>query len=190
MLYPNNVKKKYTKNISYANRGMELEHLISEANKYYEIADIAIIYKKPTPVTITKVTYQNNKVLTNGMLQSKSSLDYVGIYKGKYLDFDAKSTTSKTSFPLSNISKHQLKHIQNILNHGGITFLILEINTEIYLLKGEDLLDFINNNKRKSIPYDYIKSNCCQIDLNYNPVLDYIKVIDKIYFRSNYEKKE
>lgn len=190
MLYPNKVKTEYQKNISYANRGIILENIINEANKYYDLNNLAIIYKKPTPVNITKVKYEKNKVLTTGLLQSKSSLDYVGIYKGKYLDFDAKSTTSKTSFPLSNISKHQLKHIQNILNHGGITFLILEINTEIYLLKGEDLLDFINNNKRKSIPYDYIKSNCCQIDLNYNPVLDYIKVIDKIYFRSNYEKKE
>lgn len=182
LLYPNNIKKEYKKNISYANRGMNLESLINDANKYYEIHDIAIIYKKPTPVNITKVHYQGNKVLTNGILKSKSTLDYVGLYKGKYLDFDAKSTVNKTSFPLSNLSNHQLKHIKNIINHGGVSFLIIEINNDIFVLRGEDLISFINNNSRKSIPYDYISTNGYLIKLKINPTLDYLKAINEIYF--------
>ena len=35
LLYPNNIKKKVRKNISFANRGMDLETLINEANNYY-----------------------------------------------------------------------------------------------------------------------------------------------------------
>ncbi|MDD2504718.1 MAG: Holliday junction resolvase RecU [Bacilli bacterium] len=182
MLYPNNLKKEYKKNISYANRGMDLEAIINDANKFYEINDLAIIYKKPTPVCITKVTYDKNKALTKGLLQSKSTLDYVGIYKGKYLDFDAKSTNSKTSFPLNNISNHQLKHIEKILQHGGITFLILEINKEVFLFPGENLIYFIKHNTRKSIPYEYIKENGHLINMTYNPVLDYLKIIEEIYF--------
>lgn len=182
MLYPNKVKTEYQKNISYANRGIILENIINEANKYYDLNNLAIIYKKPTPVNITKVKYEKNKVLTTGLLQSKSSLDYVGVYKGKYLDFDAKSTLKKTSFPLSNISAHQLEHIKKVLKHGGISFLIIEINQEIYLFKGEDLLDFIKNNQRKSIPYNYIKSQGHLIKMQFNPTLDYLKVIEEIYF--------
>ncbi|MDD4187183.1 MAG: Holliday junction resolvase RecU [Bacilli bacterium] len=189
MLYPGNLKKEFNKNINYANRGMNLEALVNEANKYYEINEIAIIYKKPTPVTITKVTYEKNKVLTKGQLQSKSSLDYVGVYKGKYLDFDAKSTRSKTAFPLSNISNHQIRHIKNILKHNGLTFLIIEINNEIYLFKGESLMEFIEANERKSIPYEYLKNKGEKIDLKYNPTLDYLKIVNKLYFKGErYEK--
>lgn len=34
MLYPNNIKKTYKKEISYKNRGMDLEYLIEKANEY------------------------------------------------------------------------------------------------------------------------------------------------------------
>lgn len=182
LLYPNNNKKIYKKNVNYANRGMPLESLINDANNYYNTNNIALIYKKPTPITIGNVNYdKNKKILTKGYFNTKSTLDYVGIYKGKYIDFDAKSTTSKTSFPLSNIQTHQLKHIENVLSHGGISFLIIEMNNNVYLLKGIDLLSFIHNNKRKSIPYDFIKEFGYEIKLKYNPVLDYIKIVDKIY---------
>lgn len=183
MLYPSNVKKDFKKNITYGNRGMNLEALINDANKYYEINNLALIYKKPTPVDITKVYYNANKVHTNGLLKSKSSLDYVGIYKGKYIDFDAKSTTSKTSYPLSNISNHQIKHIEKVLYHGGISFLIIEINNEIYLFKGDDLIKFINNNERRSIPYRFICETGYLINFTYNPVLDYLKIIEEVYFK-------
>lgn len=182
MLYPNSIKKEYVKNVSYANRGMDLEAFINEANKYYDVNDIALIYKKPTPVTITKVTYEQNNILTSGKLKCKSSLDYVGIYKGKYMDFDAKSTTNKTAFPLGNICDHQFLHIRKVLKYGGISFLIIEINNEVYLFKGEDLITFIENNNRKSIPYEYIKTYGWEIKLKYNPTLDYLKAIDKLYF--------
>ena len=35
MLYPGKAKKAYQKPVSYAKRGMDLESLINEANKYY-----------------------------------------------------------------------------------------------------------------------------------------------------------
>lgn len=182
LIYPNNLKKEYVKNVSYAKRGMDLEAFINEANKYYDVNNIALIYKKPTPVTITKVTYEQNNVLTKGKLKCKSSLDYVGVYKGKYLDFDAKSTTNKTSFPLGNICDHQINHIKKVLKNSGISFLIIEINHEIYLFKGEDLINFIENNNRKSIPYEYIKSYGSEVKLKYNPTLNYLKALDKLYF--------
>lgn len=190
LLYPNNIKKNDCSNINYANRGMKLEGLIDEANLYYQENDIAVIYKKPTPIAISKVDYvNNNKVLSKGYFKCKSTLDYVGLYKGRYVDFDAKSTINKTSFPLSNIHKHQLKHIENILRHGGISFLLLEINNLFYLLKGEDLISFINDNTRKSIPYTYIQENCFEIKLKYNPLLDYLKIVKEIYIGGNYEKE-
>ena len=182
MFYPNNIKKEIKKNISFANRGMDLEKLISDANNYYLSVDKAVIYKKPTPVKISSVTYKNDIPKVDGYLNQKSTLDYVGLYKGKYLDFDAKKTLNKNSFPLSNIHNHQLVHMKRIINHGGIAFLIIDINNEVYLLKGEDIISFIEENERKSIPYDYIKDKGYIIEYSYNPILDYLKVIDKIYY--------
>lgn len=180
MLYPNKIKKNYQKRVSYAGRGMDLEKLINEANKYYLVNDLAVIYKKPTPVSISKVTdVGNDQKAIKGMLKQKSTLDYVGLYKGKYLDFDAKVSLNKTSFPLANIHDHQLKHIKRINNHGGIAFLILEIDNSFYLLKGQDLIDFTTTYTRKSIPNDYIKEKGFIINLGYNPTLDYLKVIEK-----------
>ena len=83
MFYPNNIKKEVKKNISFANRGMDLEKLISDANNYYLSIDKAVIYKKPTPVKISSVTYKNDIPKVDGYLNQKSTLDYVGLYKGK-----------------------------------------------------------------------------------------------------------
>ena len=183
MLYPNKIKKSNHHDIIYSNRGINLENLINEANEYYLNNDIAVIYKKPTPIKIGKVDYQKNKVLVKGTLNQKSTLDYVGLYKGKYLDFDAKSTLNKTAFPLANVHPHQISHIRKILKHGGIAFLIIEINNNAFILSGEYFISFIDNNERKSIPYKDILENGHIINYGYNPVLNYLEVLERIYFK-------
>ena len=109
-------------------------------------------------------------------------MDYTGIYKGKYLEFDAKETQSKTSFPLSNIHKHQMKHIERVIHFGGIAFLIVRFTSLnlTYLLPGESVISFEEKYHRKSIPLDYFKDNCFLIELKYTPRLDYIKVVEQI----------
>ena len=61
MNYPNSIKKEYHKVISHANRGMDLENIINDTNEYLRKKDIALIYKKPTPIGISKVEYKDNK---------------------------------------------------------------------------------------------------------------------------------
>ncbi len=183
MNYPGNVKKQYNKYTSYANRGMDLEELINQSNEYYLEKDIAIIYKKPTPITISEVKYgEKERVITKAYFRTPSTLDYNGIYKGKYIDFDAKETLNHTSFPLNNIHEHQLKHMESVIKHGGISFLIIYMNGITYYLDGKNIIDFIHNNTRKSIPYSYIEKNGYRIEQKIRPRIDYIKVIDQIYF--------
>ena len=172
---------RYFQNNNYANRGMILESDINQTNKYYLLNNIALIYKKPTPIKVVKVEYPQN-IIKEAYFSEPSTLDYNGIYKEKYIEFDAKETTSKTSFPLSNIHKHQLEHIKKITNFKGITFLIVRFTTlnKTYLLNGKELLDFIDNNNRKSIPIEYFNQKGYFIETKYNPRLDYIKIVDKI----------
>lgn len=179
MNYPANIKKTIKKNINYANRGMDLEALINQANNYYLENDLAIIYKKPTPIGITRVDYKQNKI-TEAYFKEASTLDYNGVYQGKYVEFDAKKTTLKTSFPINNIHHHQLEHIKRIINHQGICFLLIEIKDEFYMLSAKKILEFLKNNTRKSIPYDYIKNYGYQITYNYIKGLDYIDGIKRM----------
>ena len=116
--YPNAIKKEIitineNKNnkINHKNRGMTLESELNVTNEYYREIDKAYIYKKPTPIKIVKVDYpsRDKAVIKEAYFTVPSTTDYNGIYKGLYIDFEAKETKSKTAFSLSNIHKHQ-KH--------------------------------------------------------------------------------
>ena len=184
MNYPKGVKNNNTENyIKFDNRGMGLESDINLTNQYYIDKEIAYIYKKPTPIQVTKVDYKNNSmIIKEAYFKEPSTTDYNGLYKGMYIDFEAKETTSKTSFPLANIHKHQINHIKNIANNGGIVFLIVRFVSldKNFILMGKDFIDFLNNNDRKSIPLNYFEEKGSIVDISYMPRLDYLKVIDKI----------
>lgn len=182
MNYPGRIKKQ-EKNTSYGNRGMNLEHELNETNDYYLVNDIAIIHKKPTPITITKVDYPSRleAVIKEAYFKVPSTTDYNGIYKGYYIDFEAKETKN-SSFPLANIHKHQIDHLEKIEKHGGISFLIVRftLKNKTFLLETKYLSNFLNNSTRKSIPYEYFEKNGYIIKDKFNPRIDYLEIIDSI----------
>ena len=184
MNYPSGISKSFNPLTKYSNRGMTLESDINQTNEYYLINDIAIIYKKPTPITIVDVDYHSRKdaVITKAYFKTPSTTDYNGIYKGKYIDFEAKETTSLTSFPLANIHQHQIEHLKKVYNHGGIAFLIIKFSklNLTFLLTFKDLEQFLLTNNKKSIPLGFIKEKAYPITTKYNPRLDYLNIIDKI----------
>ena len=180
MNYPGGIKRDFKKTIKYENRGMILEDELNKTNEYYLINNIACIYKKPTPIKLVKVDYKEARI-NEAYFKTPSTTDYNGIYKGKYIDYEAKETKG-SSFPLSNIHKHQIVHLNTIKDMGGIGFIIVlftDIN-EIYLLDIYKLNEFINSNERKSIPLDYFKEYGYRIDYRIH-FIDYLKVIDKEY---------
>lgn len=178
--YPNNIKKeKIKKDINYGNRGMTLENDINDTNNYYLINDIAVIYKKPTPIQVLET---KNKKIINAFYKEPSTTDYNGIYKGKYIDFEAKETNSKTHFPVSNIHNHQIKHIKRIINHNGIAFLIVRFSklNKTFLLFGEDFINYIENENDKSISLDFFHNKGYKINFKLGPKIDYLEIIDKM----------
>ena len=171
---------------TYANRGMDLENDINISNEHYRNIDKALIYKKPTPIKISKVNYpaKNKAIISEAFFEIPSTTDYKGIYKGKYIDFDAKEVKGKDSFVLSNLHKHQLEHLIKVLEHGGISFIIVRfyINNKTYLLPTDKIAYFIKNYERKSIPLSYFLENGYEIKNKYAPRVDYLEVLDKLYF--------
>lgn len=184
MKYPNTIKKNIIKTTNYANRGMTLESDLNITNTYYLESNIAVIYKKPTPIKIVKVCFdsQKNATIREAYFKLPSNTDYNGLYKGKYIDFEAKEVKGK-SFPLSNINGHQINHIRSIIEHGGIAFIIVRfaLLNKTFVLKGEDLISIVDNEASKSIPLSLFEDTGYIIDEAYIPRLNYIKVIENIY---------
>lgn len=173
------------KNASYKNRGMFLENIINESNTYYNSIDKCLIFKKPTPIKVLNVSYPSNTshLIDKAVYSSISTLDYNGIYREKYIEFDAKECHSKTSFPLSNIKEHQLDHIRKVIKQKGIVFLIIFMNNEFFLLKGEDIIEYINNTDKKSISFEYLDKKGYKIKESYTPRLKYLDTVDEAYFK-------
>lgn len=170
-----------SKRVSMANQGMALEDMINKTNEYYNSHNIAFVNKRPTSVKVLKTS--DKYKITEAVFLAPSTLDYVGVCDGRYLDFEAKETISKKGFPMSNIAKHQLDSMQAIINQKGITFAIIFLRSfnEIYLIDGKVLIDAYNLNKT-IIPYEEIKSVGTLIKEGYFALVDYIKVVKEKYF--------
>ena len=192
MNYPNGIKKTatsakhstYDSNLSHKNRGMTLESELNVTNEYYREIDKAYIYKKPTPIKIVNVDYpsRDKTVIKEAYFTIPSTTDYNGLYKGKYIDFEAKETKSKTSFALTNIHPHQIEHLKNIDKHDGISFLIVRFTVlnETYLLTAKSLIKYLNETNKKSIPIDFFRKEAYLIKDGYMPRIDYLKIVDEL----------
>ncbi|WP_102345813.1 Holliday junction resolvase RecU [Bacillus sp. Marseille-P3661] len=182
-------QKRGNKQLSYSNRGMTLEEDINETNEYYLIHGKAVIHKKPTPVQIVNVDYPKRSaaVIKEAYFKLQSTTDYNGVYKGRYIDFEAKETRNKTSFPLQNFHEHQINHMRAVLIQNGICFVILRfsLTDEVYLLQADQLFPYWDEQDkggRKSIPKTAIEQLGHSIPINLHPRIDYLQIIDKIYF--------
>jgi len=188
MNYPIKRTAAQTKLSSTANRGMDLEATINETNDYYIANDVAYIYKKPIPIQIVKVDYACRSAarISEAYYKVPSTTDYNGIYHGKYIDFEAKETRTKTAFPMKNIHEHQVKHLENIVRHGGIGFIIVAFTTvgKTFLLDASYVIEYYKRavDGRKSITYAEFEQYGHEIMEGYVKRLDYLKVVDQLYF--------
>ena len=184
--YPNGRKSTWTSAVSAGGRGMALEHDINVTNQYYLDEDRAVIHKKPTPVTIVKVDYpsRNKAKITEAYFKTPSTTDYNGIYRGRYIDFEAKECRVPTSFPLKSIHAHQIRHLESCIRHGGIAFVIVRFVdfNENWLVPGDKMITYVNSAERSSIPYSWFRENCYLIRESYTKPVDYLEVVDRIYF--------
>ena len=180
--YPNKKSSFQRQKITHSNRGMNFEAIINETNEYYLMHDIAVIHKKPIPIQIVKVDYPSRSaaVIKEAYYKVPSTTDYNGIYQGRYIDFEA----NKTSFPLSNIHTHQIEHLNQVTNHGGIGFILVHFKAldEIYLLESDYVNKYYKRSLkgRKSISIDEMREDGHLIPELLAPRVDYLKVVNKL----------
>ncbi|GLC86996.1 Holliday junction resolvase RecU [Lysinibacillus piscis] len=184
---PKTTQQRKNKNLSFSNRGKTLEDEIDEANDYYLKKNLAIIHKKPVPVQIVKVEYPSRSaaVIREAYFRTPSTTDFNGIWNGYYIDFDAKETASKSSFPLKNIHEHQMTHMQQVTEQNGVAFIIVRFSSlERYFLLPYDILQkawlAMKHGERKSIPFSTFEEEAFEIQAGYYPRIDYLPVVQQL----------
>jgi len=166
-----------------ANRGMSLEADINLSNEYYKNTNRALINKRPTPINVVKVDYEKGAKIIDAYFEKQSTTDYNGVYKAKYIDFEAKSTNNKTSFPLNNITSHQIDHLSKVKEQGGICFFIVEfaVLAKTYLIDASVIINFIQKEKRKSIPLTVFANEGLELKSGFSPRINYLDAVDQLY---------
>lgn len=185
---PSSKKTKADRPVQYGKRGMTLEEEITQANTFYLERQVAVIHKKPTPIQVVKVDYPKRSaaVIKEAYYRQSSTTDFNGIYRGFYIDFEAKETRNKQSFPLKNVHDHQIIHMDHCQKQGGICFVMIRFSelNRVFLLESHFLSEFWSNQHkadgRKSIPLSFIEEYGYEISYGYQPTLDYLKVVDDI----------
>lgn len=188
-----NSNKKQKKSVTFANRGMSFEAEINQTNQYYLDKGIAVIHKKPTPIQIVSVDYPKRSaaVIKEAYFKEASTTDYNGVYKGKYIDFEAKQTKNKTSFPLSNFHEHQIIHMKNCLKQDGITFVLIYFSTNkrYFLVSASVIINFWDKQTiegRKSIPLSDIEKKGFEIHPGFVPRIPYLNILDQHFIEGDY----
>jgi recombination protein U len=180
------------KQMSFSNRGKTLEDDLNDSNEFYLANGIAVIHKKPVPIQIVDVHYPQRSaaVIKEAYFKQASTTDYNGVYKGRYIDFEAKETKSTTSFPLKNFHEHQIEHMNNVVKQDGIAFVIMRFTAvhETYLMESGTLAYFwarMLSGGRKSITKDEVEESSFRVLVGFQPRIDYIKIIDSLMAENN-----
>lgn len=174
---------------TYSQRGMSLESDINDSNKYYRACDIALIYKKPTPIQVVRVDYpaRNKAKIVEAYYKTPSTTDYNGVYRGCYIDFEAKETKNKTGFPKMMIHDHQIDHLEKVKLHKGIGFFIIRFSYyhQTFLVDAPLLIEKYHQTTKSFIPYKWFLENGQLIKEGLRPRLAYLKEVDAKYFKED-----
>ena len=187
--YPHKISSKKNKTSisqpnNFANRGMTFEKMINATNDYYLTHGMAVIHKKPTPVQIVRVDYpqRSRAKIVEAYFRQASTTDYSGVYRGHYIDFEAKETRQKKSMPMKNFHSHQIEHMEAVLEQKGICFVLLHFSSlrETYLLPASYLIEFYKIDKGgKSMPLTYIQEHGYPIEMQQLPSIPYLEIIEQ-----------
>ena len=186
--FPNHKASSTTNKSYFKSHGMLFENGLNITNEYYRINNIAIIYKKPTPVQVVRVDYpaRSKAKIVEAYYKTPSTTDYNGIYRGKYIDYEAKETNNK-SFSFKHIFDHQINHLKSISDLGGIAFVLIyyKVVNEVYLIDIKTFYGLYQDSlkgERKSITIEKANEIGYLVKQGYTPPIDYIKAIDLCYF--------
>ena len=133
------------------------------------------------PTARAKTTKHSIKPIPTSSFQALSNA-YKRVRISKY---EPKETKNTTSFPLQNFHAHQIRHMEQVLNHRGLAFVILCFSSsdEIFLMEAQQIITFWNrmlDGGRKSITKKEVEQTSYKIPIGFQPRIDYLKVVDQL----------
>lgn len=166
---------------SQANRGQAFEQLLNFTNLQYEKAGVALIHKRPTPMKLLRP--QGFHFLAT--FEKKSTVDYDGVYRGRAIYFEAKSTREESRFDLKQIEPHQIEHLEKAEKLGGICFFLIEFakSQEVFFVPLSTMRHYLlhaKNGGRKSIPKEDFDYYAYSVEKTKRAALDYLIYVDKL----------
>lgn len=183
------IKRKRNGLADKANMGMHLENDVISSCKYFKDMGMAAIYKRPTPIRVWKVDKTNPNKITEAHFDQKSTTDFVGVYRSKYIDFECKET-KEDNLHFQNIRPQQVEHLALVQKLGGIGFFLVSFTQrhEVYLLDSHFITDRILKEKsHQGFKREFFIENGILIKEGFSPRLYILDAIDKAYFSTPFD---
>ncbi|AHI52665.1 Holliday junction resolvase RecU [Spiroplasma culicicola] len=140
------------------NKGMFLETIINLSLVYLQ--EFGLLLNKISLPSRT-ISIENN--IMNSILLQNDFCDYVGLYKGIYVEFDAKET-EKDYFNPNNIKLKQIEKLKLVRKMKAISFVLIYFHKyERYFAVDIALFDQI---KVKKIPFEWFIQNGIEVHLD------------------------
>lgn len=167
--------------------GAAFENLINWSNDMYRNNKIALIEKRATPVVVTKKSRDGR--IKEGYYEKKSTVDYDGIYKGRFVAFEAKATINDKRFDLKNIKPHQYEWLLQAEQMGAICFILLEFSKEhsIFLVPFaliKEYMEAAKNGGPKSIKREVFDERAFLVTPTNHALVDYLQYVEKLEWPS------
>jgi recombination protein U len=153
---------------STANRGMDLEKILSDKCKEYYRQGIACIVKVPTDWTVQRAGAK----IVSAFPKSKSISDYIGAYNGIPIAIEAKRTTNENSFPFDNVKEHQWEFFEKFCKQGkGYYIVWFKTLNKAFLVEAMLMQHAKDTLGRKSARIEWFEQNTILLDNN----MDFLK---------------
>lgn len=121
--------------------------------------------------------------ITEAYYRTPSTTDYNGLYRGRYVDFEAKQTQNRTSFPKYLVQNIRLNTFSVFRNRAGSVFFIVRFTSlmQTYLVDAGDLIAAHQQTQAKSIPVSWFEQNGILLKEGLYPRVDYLSAVDEKY---------
>ncbi len=113
--------------------------------------------------------------ITRAVFSEKSTTDYNGVYQGRYIDFEAKQTSSDF-FDFNNIKEHQITHLKHIKKLKGIAFILIFFKNKhtTFLIP----IEALPTKKRM----DYATMKLTYLEIKTDRYIHYIDYLKEVYY--------
>jgi len=163
---------------THANRGRNLEELITYANVRYRKQKIAVIDKVPTEWIPQRG--KSGKIV-GAKVTKKAIVDFTGHYQGYPIAFDAKHTREH-SIRWDELQPHQAEFLSDWELTGGKSFILVSFNMQYFFMVPwsfwkAGLDQWLDTGIKPSLSIKEIPDNY-HIQLGGYFCLDYLKAVD------------